>query len=115
MDDVPGRVTVDDSPPPTRSTPRFGSYLGVFYVVAIVGVLSWAVLRDTGTTQAFERLRTGMTTTEVAALLGVPRTETADGPRVVQTWRIPDGQTFVVEFEDGKLVSKRRPGDATTR
>ncbi len=91
-----------------KQAPRFGSYIGLFYVAAILGVLSFAVFRDMGTTQAFDRLRTGMTPTEVAALLGVPRSETTEGTKTVQAWRIPDGQTFVVEFRDGKLIEKRK-------
>ena len=49
-----------------------------------------------------------MTPTEVAALLGVPRSETKIGSKRVQVWRIPDGLTIEVEFQDGKLLSKER-------
>ncbi|MFO0889110.1 MAG: hypothetical protein U0790_08210 [Isosphaeraceae bacterium] len=108
MEDDEGRGIPAGSSTTKDRTPRFGSYIGLFYVAAIVGVLSFAVLRDSGTGHAFDRLQTGMTPTEVAALLGTPQAATAEGPRTIQTWRIPDGQTFVVEFIDGKLVQKRR-------
>lgn len=87
---------------------RFGSYIGLFYVAAILGILCFAVFHDTGTGQAYDQLKPGMTPTEVAALLGVPRSETKSGTRVVQVWRIPDGFTIEVEFQDGKLLSKAR-------
>lgn len=103
--------SVDEVPTGQRN-PRFGSYTGLLYVAAIVGVLSWAVFRDTGTTHAFDRLQPGMTPTQVAALLGVPRSETTEGARTVQTWKIPDGQTFVVEFREGRLVQKHRDAGA---
>ena len=91
-----------------KRPPRFGSYLGLFYVAAILGVLGFAVLHDTGTGHAYDRLKPGMSPTEVAALLGVPRSETKSGSRVVQVWRIPDGFTIEVEFSNGKLLSKER-------
>lgn len=108
-----GSGSMPGSPP--KQAPRFGSYIGLFYVAAILGILSFAVLRDTGTTHAFDRLRAGMTPTEVAALLGVPRSETNEGSKVVQAWRIPDGQTFEVEFQDGKLIQKRKSLDGRGR
>jgi hypothetical protein len=116
MDEVRDRGTerVEDAGAGKRP-PRFGSYLGLFYVAAIAGVLTWAVLRDTGTTHAFDRLEPGMTPTQVAALLGVPRSETTEGPRTVQTWKIPDGQSFQVEFESGRLVRKARTSGPLTR
>jgi hypothetical protein len=102
-----GEACVEGAAAGTRA-PRFGSYIGPFYVAAIIGVLCWALLRDTGTTHAFDRLEPGMTPTQVAALLGVPRSESTEGPRTVQTWIIPDGQTYRVEFEAGRLVRKVR-------
>ena len=81
---------------------------GWFYVAAILGILGFAVFHDTGTGHAYDRLKPGMTPTEVAALLGVPRSETKSGTRVVQVWRIPDGFTIEVEFSNGKLLSKER-------
>jgi len=91
-----------------NSDPSFGSYLGLFFVAAILGILSFAVLHDSGTGHAFDGLKAGMTPTEVAAVLGVPRSETKSGSRVVQTWRMPDGFIFEVEFRDGKLTAKER-------
>lgn len=99
----------------TGDSPRFGSYTGLLYVAVIGGVLCWALLRDPGTTHAFDRLEPGMTPTQVAALLGVPRSETTEGARTVQTWKIPDGQTFVVEYREGRLVQKRREAGAGSR
>ena len=91
--------------------PRFGSYIGLFYIAAILGILCFAVFHDAGTGHAHDQLKPGMTPTEVAALLGVPRSETKSGTHVVhvvQVWRIPDGFTIEVEFQDGKLLSKAR-------
>ena len=91
-----------------KRPPRFGSYIGLFYVAVILGILCFAVFHDTGTGHAYDQLKPGMTPTEVAALLGVPRSETRSETRVVQVWRIPDGFTIDVEFQDGKLLSKKR-------
>ena len=91
-----------------KRPPRFGSYIGLFYVAAILGILCFAVFHDTGTGHAYDQLKPGMTPTEVAALLGVPRSETKSGTHVVQVWRIPDCFTIEVEFQDGKLLSKAR-------
>jgi len=91
-----------------KRPPRFGSYLGLFYVAVILGILGFAVFHDAGTRHAFDQLKTGMTPTEVAALLGVPRSETTSGTRIVQVWRIPDGFTIEVEFQDGNLLAKKR-------
>lgn len=89
-----------------KGQPRFGSYLGLFFVAAILGILSFALLHDSGIGHAFEGLKPGMTPTEVAAVLGVPRFETSSGPCLVQTWRMPDGFIFDVKFQDGKLIAK---------
>jgi hypothetical protein len=91
-----------------KAQPRFGSYIGLAFILAMIGILSFAVFHDSGVTQAFNELKPGMTTTQVAALLGVPRTEAKSGARTVQTWEIPDGHTIVVEFQDGKLKMKDR-------
>ncbi len=99
----------------SKAPPRFGSYIGLVYIAVILGVLSFALFRDSGTGHAFERLQTGMTPTQVAALLGVPRSETVEGSRTVQTWRIPDGQTFQVEYREGKLVEKSRTDGGNSR
>ena len=64
-----------------RAAPRFGSYIGLFYVAAILAILGFAVFHDSGTGHAYDRLRPGMTPTEVAALLGVPGIETRSGTR----------------------------------
>lgn len=106
MDVAREKDEAPDADPTARRAPRFGSYMGVFYVLAIVGILTWTVLRDAGTGPAFDRLRPGMSPTQVAALLGVPRSETVEDSRTVQTWRNPDGGTFVIEFQDRKLVRK---------
>jgi hypothetical protein len=88
--------------------PRFGSYLGLFYTAAIVGILGFAVFFDTRGGQVFDRLETGMTPTEVAAILGTPGSEAKSGTRLVQTWHVADGTTYEVQFEQGKLTTKRR-------
>ena len=88
--------------------PRFGSYIGLCFIVAMIGILGFEVFHDSGVTQAFNELKPGMTTTEVAALLGVPRSETKAGALTVETWEIPDGHTIVIEFQDGKLTSRER-------
>ena len=88
--------------------PRFGSYIGLFYTAAIVGILSFAIFFDTGAGGTFDRLRSGMTPTEVAAIMGSPRSETKSGTHLVQTWHIADGSTFEVRFEQGKLTAKQR-------
>lgn len=93
---------------PEDRQPRFGSYLGLCFILAMLGILAFELIHDPGVTHAYNALRPGMTATEVAALLGSPRSETKDGARVVQTWRIPDGHTIVVAFRDGKLTSKER-------
>jgi hypothetical protein len=87
---------------------RFGSYIGLFYVVAILAILSFAVFYDTGAGHVFDRLEPGMSPTQVAAILGAPRSETKSGSIVVQTWRISGGQTLEVEFQDGRLTAKSR-------
>jgi hypothetical protein len=89
-----------------HSQPRFGSYLGVFYIAAILGILSFAIFYDVGPGHAFDRLQPGMTPTEVAAILGSPRSETRSGTRIIQTWQSPDGFTYKVEFQEGKLAAK---------
>jgi hypothetical protein len=92
-----------------KGQPRFGSYIGLFFVVAILGILSFALLHDdSGIGHAYAGLKPGMTPTEVAAVLGVPRSETRSGPSLVQTWRMPDGIIFKVRFQDGKLIAKER-------
>jgi hypothetical protein len=109
---------VDQGPSARESsgnTLRFGSYTGLLYVAAMLGVLSYSLLRETGETYAFGRLKPGMTPTEVAAEIGSPKAETREGDRLVQTWKIPDGQTFVVEFLDGKLVRKDKKSESSPR
>ncbi len=105
----------DTSPDPAgQGQPRFGSYIGLFFVIAILGILSFAILRDdAGIGHAFTKLKPGMTPTEVAAVLGVPRSETKSGPSLVQTWRMPDGVTFEVRFQDGKLIAKERGAEVS--
>jgi hypothetical protein len=88
--------------------PRFGSYIGLFYTAAIIAILCFAVFFDTGSGGAFDRLRRGMTPTEVAAIIGSPRSETKSGSHLVQTWHIAGGSTFEVRFEEGKLTAKQR-------
>jgi hypothetical protein len=96
-----------------KGRPRFGSYLGLFFVAAILGILSFALLHDSGIGHAFAGLKPGMTATEVAAVLGVPRSETRTGPRLVQTWRMPDGFMIEVRFQDGKLIAKGRGAEVS--
>ena len=96
-----------------KGQPRFGSYLGLFFVAAILGILSFALFHDSGIGHAFDGLKPGMTPTEVAAVLGVPRSETRTGPSLVQTWRMPDGVIFKVRFRDGKLIAKERRAEVS--
>jgi len=98
----------DTKPDPAgQGQPRFGSYIGLVFVVAILGILSFALFHDdSGIGHAFSKLKPGMTPTEVAAVLGVPRSETRSGPHLIQTWKMPDGPIFEVTFEDGKLITK---------
>ncbi len=91
-----------------QGAPRFGSYIGLFFVAVILGILFFALLHDPGTNHAFDGLRPGMSSTEVAAVLGVAQAENKEGTLLVQTWRIPDGTLFEVRFQDGKLVAKQR-------
>ncbi len=93
-----------------KSLPRFGSYIGVVFVIGILGALSLALIRDPGTGHAFAKLEPGMTPTQVAAALGVPQAETKSGSQTVQCWRLPDGTVFEVTFQDGKLVEKKGQG-----
>ena len=91
-----------------KGQPRFGSYIGLVFVVGILGILSFALLHDDfGTGHAFKGLKPGMTPTEVAAVLGVPRSETMSGSRVVQTWWMPDGPIFEVSLPGGKADRER--------
>jgi hypothetical protein len=91
-----------------RSLARFGSPVGWVFVGAILLILGFAVFIDVRPGQAVDRLRTGMTPTEVAAILGAARTESRSGRRLVQTWHLPHGETVEVEFDEGRLVSRRR-------
>jgi hypothetical protein len=86
--------------------PRFGSYIGLAFILCMIGILAFEVFHASGVTQAYNELTPGMSTTAVAALLGVPRSETKSGSLTVQTWEIPDGHTIVVVFQDGKLTSR---------
>jgi hypothetical protein len=105
-----------DRDPPADATehdqPRFGSYIGLFYTAAILCILSFAVFIDIRPGHAFDRLQSGMTPTEVAAILGAPRSESKSGTHLVQTWHVPDGSTLEVEFEQGKLAAKQRMATA---
>jgi len=97
-----------------KGQPRFGSYIGLVFVVGILGILSFAILHDdSGIGHAFTKLKPGMTPTEVAAVLGVPRSETKTGPSLIQTWRMPDGIIFKVRFQDGKLIAKERGAEVS--
>ena len=95
-----------DSDPTESKQPRFGSYIGVCFVVAILGILSFALFYDVRPGHVFDRLQPGMTPTEVAAILGVPGAEARSGNRVVQTWKSYEGEHIEVAFEGGRLVSK---------
>ena len=95
--------------------PRFGSYIGLFFILAMIGILCFELLKDPGVAHAYNALKPGMTTTQVAAVLGVPRSETKSGSQTVQTWQIPDGHTIVIEFQDGKLTAKERKAQGEQR
>jgi hypothetical protein len=88
--------------------PRFGSYIGIVYVIAILSILGFAVFYDVGPGQPFDRLQTGMTPKDVGGILGVPKTEAKTGTELVQTWQFPDGSTFEVKFHGGRLATKER-------
>ena len=54
--------TVDRDPSggsPEKRPPRFGSYIGLVYVAAILGVLGFAILRDPGTGHALPPAQAG--------------------------------------------------------
>ena len=91
-----------------KTQPRFGSYIGLFFILAMIGILCFELSHDSGVKQAFNELKPGMSPTQVAAMLGVPRSETKSGAQTVQRWEIADGYTIVVEFQDGKLTRKER-------
>ena len=91
-----------------KTQPRFGSYIGLFFILAMIGILCFELSHDSGVKQAFNELKPGMSPTQVAAMLGVPRSETKSGAQTVQRWEIADGYTIVVEFQDGKLTAKER-------
>ena len=91
-----------------KSQPRFGSYIGLFFIVAMIGILCFELFHDSGVAQAFNELKPGMSTTQVAALLGSPRSETKSGAQTVERWEIADGHSIMVEFQDGKLTKKER-------
>jgi hypothetical protein len=88
---------------------RLGSPVGWFFVLAILGILGFAIFFDVRPGHAVDRLRPGMTPTEVAAILGAARSESRSGRRLVQTWHLPQVGSLQVEYEDGRLVSKRAP------
>jgi hypothetical protein len=88
---------------------RFGSPVGWVFVVAIFLILGFAVFFDVRPGHAIDRLRPGMSPTEVAAILGAARSELRSGKRLVQSWRLPQGTSLEVEYEDGRLVTTRQP------
>jgi hypothetical protein len=92
-----------------KPQPPFGSYIGLFFAMAMVSILSFAFIYETGSGHVLDRVKPGMNPTEVAAILGVPRSENRLGDRLVQDWRFPDGSSVEIVFQDGKLVSKSQP------
>ena len=89
-----------------KSNPPFGSYIGLFFAIAMFGILGFSFFYETGGGHVLNRVKPGMNPTEVAAILGVPRSENRAGDRLVQDWHFADGSSVEVEFQDGKLVSK---------
>ena len=100
---------MEEKPPPP-----FGSYIGLFFAVAMLGILVFSFFYETGAGHVLNRVKPGMNPTEVAAILGVPRSENRARDRLVQDWHFADGSSVEVEFQDGKLVSKseRQAGQA---
>ncbi len=86
-----------------------GSPIGWMFVAAILCILAFAIFFDVRPGHAVDRLRPGMTPTEVAAILGAARSESRSGRRLVQRWLLPQVGGLEVEYEDGRLVSKRQP------
>jgi hypothetical protein len=88
---------------------RLGSPVGWIFVAAILCILAFAIFFDVRPGHVIDRLRPGMTPTEVAAILGVPRAESRTDRRLVQRWHLPEAGSLEVEYEDGRMVSKRIP------
>jgi hypothetical protein len=96
---------MEEKPPPP-----FGSYIGLFFAIAMLGILGFSFFYETGAGHVLNRVKLGMNPTEVAAILGVPRSQNRVGSRMVQDWHFPDGSSVEIVFQDGKLVSKsQRP------
>ena len=97
-----------------KSNPPFGSYIGLFFAIAMLGILGFSFFYETGGGHVLNRVKPGMNPTEVAAILGVPRSENRVRDRLVQDWHFADGSSVEIVFQDGKLVSKsqRQAGQA---
>jgi hypothetical protein len=97
-----------------RSQPPFGSYIGLFFAIAMLSILGFSFFYETGAGHVLDRVKPGMNPTEVAAILGVPRSENRVGDRLVQEWHFPDGSSVEVVFHEGRLISKsqRQAGQA---
>ena len=65
-----GQQAIDQS---DKTQPRFGSYIGLFFILAMIDILCFELSHDSGVKQAFNDLKPGMSPTQVAANLGVPR------------------------------------------
>ncbi len=89
-----------------RSPPPFGSYSGLFFAIAMLGILGFSFFYETGAGHVLNRVKPGMNPTEVAAILGVPRSENRVGDRLVQEWHFPNGSNVEIVFQGGKLISK---------
>ena len=72
-----------------KRPPRFGSYLGLFYVAAILGVMGFAVLHETGTGHAYDRLKPGMSPTKSRPSLGFPAPRRNRGPGSCRSGEFP--------------------------
>ena len=88
------------------SQPPFGSYIGLFFAIAMLGILGFSFFYETGAGHVLNRVKPGMNPTEVAAILGAPRSEYHIGNRLVQDWHFADGSSVEIVFQDGKVVSK---------
>jgi hypothetical protein len=92
-----------------------------FLIGSAVGVASGGCSRvgdlvGTGTSTKYNQLQEGMTTAQVMAVMGQTTSESFNGSRTTTyTWKNSDGSSITASFQEDRLVSKRRGGDARRR